>query len=70
MSMLNSRFAAVMLASLLAGGATLLGVFLVSRHRDWANAHVVYFRGFNDRSAILALAAGVLVAVIIILVGE
>jgi hypothetical protein len=105
--MLNDRFGAVLLASALACGVTALGVVWVSRHRRWANARALYFRGFaagmlisisfphlvpgslqmnpsapaflsaglltlylTDRSAVLVLAAGVLMAMATILLGD
>jgi zinc transporter ZupT len=42
----GATFGVVLLASTLAGTITSLGIYLISRYREWANRNSVYFKGF------------------------
>lgn len=44
--MLDNAFAAVMVASLVACGVTTIGIFVISRHAQWAREHSAYFMCF------------------------
>gem|GEM_PF-249455 len=50
----NGSFGLVIAVSLLAALATTAGIFIISRHREWARRHRIYFISF---------AAGILVAI-------
>jgi zinc transporter ZupT len=52
--MLTSTFGAVLLASVLAGFVTTIGIYIISKYEEWGNRNVVYFISF---------AAGVLISV-------
>jgi len=51
---LTNTFAAVVLASFVACGVTTMGIFVISRHADWARKYAQHFRSF---------AAGMLISI-------
>ena len=52
--MITDTFMAVLLSSFLACGVTTIGIYIISKHEDWAEENSVYFMSF---------AAGVLISV-------
>jgi hypothetical protein len=55
---MSDVFLAVMLASMLAGAVTSLGIYAISKFESWGRRHTVYFKSF---------AAGALAAAIIVM---